>query len=248
MIQTKLMKTTTLTLLTFLVSSFSLHALERPVASTNLGRVNSMCESWAKKSKNDGLSTLIVSFEGLVSYSDSAAEKTYAYLDQVRAGKRSLKKPSLGSMNFVAKNVLLPHMGEIAKDSELLLLSEASQRKDKTVGESCVRAWHKVYGNSLRLVVLGHSFGGYASLRLAKSLEGSVTVDSMLTMDARAMPNEYRFFETPSNVSEHYNYFHKGPIMPGYAVEGATLNQKVPTDHVGVTTHKSVQARFLSLF
>lgn len=232
--------------MTLLVSSVTAGALERPVASTSLKRTSSMCRTWASEAKKKGIKTLIVSFEGLVSYSDSAAHKTYEYLDEVRAGKAP-KAPSLGGMNFVAKNVILPHMRRIAQKSELLLLSEASQRKDKTVGESCVRAWHSVYGNSLRLMIMGHSFGGYASLRLAKAVENTVIVDSMLTMDARAMPNEYRYFETPSNVREHYNYFHKGLMLPGYAVDGATVNQRVPTDHVGVTTHESVQERFLRL-
>lgn len=241
------MKTTTLSLLSLIFIPLMASAIERPVASTALSETSSICKSWASESKRAGIETLIVSFEGLVSYSDSAAKKTYAYLDSVRAGKKTRKVPSLGGMNFVAKNVLIPHMSKIARGSELLLLSEASQRNDKTVGETCVRAWHQVYGNSLRVIVMGHSFGGYASLRLAKSLENSVDIESMLTMDARAMPNEYRYFQTPSNVREHYNYFHKGLVMPGYEIEGATLNQKVSTDHVGVTTHESVQARFVDI-
>ena len=181
-----------------------------------------------------------------MSYSESAAKKTYNYFDQVRSGTR-VKAPSIGSMNFVAKNVIIPHMGEIARTSEILLLSENSEREDTSVGATCVKEWQKVYGDSLRLSVLGHSFGGYAALRLAKAIKGSVIVDQMLTMDARAMPGEYQYFQTPSNVREHYNYFHKGAVMPGYAIEGADLNERVHTNHVGVTTDDKVQARFESL-
>jgi len=236
----------TKTLLFSLVLSTTAMALNRPTASTPPDEAKALCTSWAEASFKKGIDQLIVSFEGLASYSNSAAEKTYQYLDQIKVNKQG-RAPRLGSMNFVANNLLVPQMKQIAKDSELLLMSENSQREKNAVATQCVKAWSKVYGPKLKLIVLGHSFGGYAALNFATEVKKfGIEIDSMLTMDARAMPSEYKYFATPPNVAEHFNFFHKGPWMPGYEIKGAQ-NQKVQTDHVGVTKIDVVQETFLSL-
>lgn len=238
-------KINTLVLSFFIIPSLCL-AVVRPVAKTSLEETKAICKSWSKDSLKKGVYQLIVAFEGLASYSNEAAQKSYQYFDDFSNGKK-VQIPKLGSMNFLNENLLLPHMKRISETSEILILSESSQRKDETIAELCITEWVKTYQNKIRLIILGHSFGGYAAINLSRKLSlDKIEIDEILTMDARAMPNEYKYFTKSDNVNEVWNYFHKGPLMPGYAIKGAK-NTRVNTDHVGVTKVNIVQNKFLEI-
>lgn len=224
----------------------SVFATERPRVDDNLAVTKEICQAWSKSSQSKGVTQLIVAFEGLASYSAKAAEATYKYYDELKKSSGA-RAPRIGSMNFLNENLIVPNMNEIIKESEILILSESSQRKKETVAETCLKSWDKQFKGNLRIILLGHSFGGYAVLNLAKKLqESKINIAQALTMDARAMPNEYVHFKKPNNINQFWNFFHKGPWMPGYAIKGAE-NQRVRTDHVGVTKIEVVQEKFLEI-
>lgn len=243
-------KNPTITLITSLLIALSAtiqaQNVQRPVSKTKLNEAKKMCTTWAKKSKSSGITQLIVSFEGLGSFSQSFADKTYKGLENAKKSKRA--KKARGSMNFVAKNLIAPNLSEIAKHSEILLLSERTHRsREKTVASTCVQAWNKIYRGKAEFIILGHSFGGYAAINLAQTLaKTDVPVKAMLTMDARTTPGNYKHFWKPDNVELHINHFQKGLWMPGYRVKDAQ-NNKYSTNHSGITKIKETKEAFKDL-
>jgi hypothetical protein len=92
-------------------------------------------------------------------------------------------------------------------------------------------------------VVIGHSFGAKACLRLARRLtRHGITVDGMLTIDSRA--RSYSDFDSPPNVSDHVNIYRKGPVMPGYAIRGARNRRLHGTTHGGIPGRAEVHAAY----
>lgn len=208
----------------------------RPTGKSKLGQVSKSCSKWAKASNKKGVNQLIVVFEGLSSFSQSYANRTYALYDLALKGKLKRSKTRKAPMNFVMKNLIGPEMNQIVKRSEILLLSEKTQRKKKaSVASTCVNEWSSVYSGQLDIVIIGHSFGGYSAINLSQRLhENDIPVKAVFTMDARTYPNKYKEFWTPKNVGRHINHFQKGVWMPGYKVKGAE-NSKFSTNHSGIT-------------
>lgn len=217
-----------------------------PNAKTSIKEVKSRARQWALEAKARGNRTLVVAFEGLWSFSQGYADKIYAAQKALRAGQ---KPKSLGSarMSFVAKYLVGPQM---AKHSQLdyLLLPETSESKDSSVALNTVLEWFKVHGRGLKLVVVGHSFGGHASLKLVHKLsKHKVPVAAMLTIDARARPGQYGDFKTTSNVKAAYNYFQKSLFLPGYEIKGA-VNQKLKgVSHGSIPNAEAVRRRYKAL-
>jgi hypothetical protein len=208
----------------------------RPTGKSKLSQVRSSRSKWAKYSNKRGVDQLIVVFEGLSSFSQSYANKTYALYDLASKGKLKGSKTRKAPMNFVMKNLIGPQMSQIAKRSEILLLSEKTQRKKSaSVASTCLAEWSNTYNGQLDIVIIGHSFGGYSAINLSQRLhENSIPVKAVFTMDARTYPNKYKEFWTPKNVNRHINHFQKGVWMPGYKVKGAE-NSKFSTNHSGIT-------------
>ena len=219
----------------------------RPVSSGVNAETGARALAWARAAEARGTRTLVIAFEGLWSYSDSYSDKLYDYQAALRAGQ-SPRAPRGASMSFVGKNLLAPTLATTQRRIELLVLPETSENRADSVGLQTVLAWHQVFGSRLKLVLVGHSFGAYSALRLARKLESrGIGVDHMLTIDARTMPGNYRHFTRPSNVGSLHNYFQKG-MMPGYSIDGADLNQRLRgTSHGAIPGSEPVRARFLSL-
>ena len=147
-------------------------------------------------------------------------------------------------MSFLAKRLIAPSLRRHYSEVELLLLPETSENRERSVARECAQAWRQVHGSALRLLVLGHSFGGYSALRLAKKLKADgISVDAMLTVDARTTPSNYRHFITPSNVRAHHNFFRKG-FMPGYAIEGAVNKRLRGVSHGTIPGALGVKRRW----
>lgn len=214
-----------------------------PAASTPPAEAWAASLPWAREARAAGRRRLIVVFEGLWAWSAAYSQRVYAYQDALRAG-RSPAPPAVSGLSFVTKQLIVPHLPATHRTADLLLLPETSENGDTSVGEQACRAWHQVHGAELSLVIVGHSFGGYSALRLAKKLEArAIPVAAMLTVDARTTPLNYRFFIKPGNVREHANYFQKSPWMPGYAIDGAR-NQRLQVMHGGIPAAPEVVATF----
>ena len=186
----------------------------------------------------------MVVYEGLWSYSSSFVDKLYAHQDALRAG-RSSRAPRSAAMSFVGKHLVAPNLARHV-ETDFLILPETSEKGDgRSVALETVRAWSEVHGSRLKLVLVGHSFGAYSALRLATKLAPrGIQVTHFLAIDARTMPGNYRHFVKPSNVGTLYNFFQKG-LMPGYSIEGATLNRRLSgSSHGRMPGTAPVQERF----
>ncbi len=218
-------------------------AASPPSASTPVAEAHAASLPWARAAHAAGRHTLIVVFEGLWAYSSDYAARIYAYQDQLRAGG-SPARPAASGLSFVGKQLIVPQMRETHAKADLLLLPETSENGEASIAEQAVRAWHQVHGAALKVVVVGHSFGGWSALRLARKLERrSLRVASILTVDARSIPTNYPQFVTPPNVGEHANFFQKSLWMPGYRVDGAT-NVKLFVNHGAIPGAPEVVATY----
>jgi len=227
-------------------TSASQAAPQRPSPRTSASATRAQSLAWARSAQARGSRTLVVAFEGLWSYSSNFVESLYAHQDALRAG-RSSRAPRSASMSFVGKHLLSPNISR-HRNHDFLVLPETSERPAESVGLRTVLAWREVHGSRLKVVLVGHSFGAYSALKLAKKLgQRGVQVRSMLTIDARTMPGNYRHFVKPSNVGALYNYYQKG-LMPGYKITGAQVNQRLRGfGHGKMPSAPQVQERFHAL-
>lgn len=217
-----------------------------PSSSTAPAAAYSAALPWARAAQAAGRHELIVVFEGLWAYSAANSARIYAWQDALRAGQ-SPPAPASSGLSFVSRQLIVPNIRTTLDRAELLLLPETSENGDSSVAEQACRAWRDVHGAQMKLIVVGHSFGGYSALRLAKKLEArGIAIQGMLTVDARTTPLNYRFFITPSNVREHLNYFQKGLWMPGYAIDGAQ-NIRLHVNHGAIPGAPQVVETYLRM-
>lgn len=221
-------------------------APQRPNPRTGPGATRRQSLAWARAAQARGSHTLVVAFEGLWSYSNRFVESLYAHQDALRAGRAS-RAPRRASMSFVGKHLLAPNLNQY-RNLDFLVLPETSERPRESVALRTLLAWREVHGARLKIVIVGHSFGAYSALKLANKLgRRGLRVDSLLAIDARTTPGNYKHFVKPSNVGRLYTYFQKG-LMPGYRIEGAEVNQRIRgTSHGKIPGTAPVQERFRAI-
>lgn len=221
--------------------------IRRPSPSSVTPETRARALAWARAAEARGVRTLVIAFEGLWSFSEGYSDSLYEHQADLRAG-RGGRAPRGASMSFVGKNLIAPTLAQTQASLEFIVLAETSENRTDSVGLQTALAFREVLGARLKLVLVGHSFGAYSALRLARKLEArGARVDHMLTIDARTMPGNYRHFTRPSNVGSLHNYFQKG-LMPGYAIDGADLNQRLRgSSHGAIPGAAPVRARYLAL-
>lgn len=198
----------------------------------------------AEAAKKQGINTLVIAFEGLASHSSGYANDLLKYQDKIRSGQKA-SKPSPVTMNFIGKHLLKPYLDQTKGHAEFITFSEASQKGANSPAVQCAVAWHNSYGPELNLIVVGHSFGGYAAIKLCNELaKKKIPVDHMLTIDARTMPGNYKNFIKPDNVASAQNFFQKSLFMPGYPIEGAVNTRIKGIDHGHMPGGEQVKAAF----
>lgn len=214
-----------------------------PSAATPVSEAYAAALPWARAAHAAGRHTLVVVFEGLWAYSSDDTQRIYEYQDALRAG-RSPGAPSPSGLSFVSRHLIVPNLRDTCARADLLIMPETSENGDSSVAEQAVRAWKQVHGDDLRVVIVGHSFGGWSALRLANKLRRhSIRVQHMLTVDARSIPTNYPSFIKPSNVGQHDNFFQKSLWMPGYRIDGAN-NVKLYVDHGSIPGAPEVVASY----
>ncbi len=201
-----------------------------PSSSTDPSQAYAASLPWARAANAAGRHTLVIAFEGLWAYSSSYARRIYEYEAELRAG-RSPARPAASGLSFVSSLLLVPNLSRSLPKADLLILPETSENGDTSIAEQAARAWKAVHGDALRVIIIGHSFGGYSAIRCGDKLaRHSIPVANVLTVDARAIPTNYQYFEKSRNVARHQNFFQKSLWMPGYAIDGAE-NQRLHVDH-----------------
>lgn len=201
-----------------------------PSSSTDPSQAYAASLPWARAAHAAGRHTLIIAFEGLWAYSSSYARRIYEYQDALRAG-RSPARPAASGLSFVSSLLLVPNLSRSLPVADLLILPETSENGDTSIAEQAARAWRAVHGDALKVIIIGHSFGGYSAIRCGDKLaRHSIPVANVLTVDARAIPTNYQYFTKSRSVARHQNFFQKGLWMPGYAIDGAE-NQRLRVSH-----------------
>jgi hypothetical protein len=217
-----------------------------PRASTAPSDAYARALPWAQSAHAAGRHTLVIVFEGLWAFSAAYAERIYDYQDALRTG-RSPSAPAASGLSFVSSQLIVPNLRESQRTADVMILSETSENGDSSVAEGCARAWHQVHGSQLRLILIGHSFGGYSAIRLGNKLaRHQIPVAGMLTVDARTTPLNYRHFIKPATVAVAKNYFQKGLWMPGYAIDGAE-NTRLQTSHGAIPGAAPVVATYRAM-
>lgn len=236
------------------LTSAKLYSTVRPLPGASLQEVAVNCSSWARSSNK----SLVVAFEGLGAFRKSAAKKLYQYQDSLKKGT-SVQKPENGSMAYVTDNVLIKNLDQTFDKSEILVLPHSGEGDEKSISYNCVKAWHKVHQDNLKLIIVGHSFGGNAAKRLMNTLYKKFSkfkVKAMLSLDPRLKSK----FVTAPNIKKHFVYYQKG-FLRGYPYkdkrgEEFTKNIVVPgrlidgpegNNHANLTLYKEVQRTYLDL-
>lgn len=184
--------------------------------------VKKVCATWAKESKQNGVSTFIIAFEGLWSLSQRKVDKLQEYHSKIKSGENVSMNLS-GFGGYVTKGPLAHLVKNYGEHFEFTVLSH---RTETTTNYSnaltCANEWYQVFGDQLDLNIIGHSFGGYASIFLMHKLQSfKIPVRNIMTADARAYSSGYKYFYKTDNVESFDNYFQKG-FLPGYEIEGAS--------------------------
>lgn len=201
-----------------------------PSAATAPSQAYAASLPWARAANAAGRHTLVIAFEGLWAYSSSYAQRIYQYQAALRAGQTPAR-PAASGLSFVSSLLLVPNLSRSLPVADLLILPETSENGDTSIAEQAARAWKAVHGDQLKVIIIGHSFGGYSAIRCGDKLaRHSIAVANVLTVDARTVPTNYRFFIKSRNVARHQNFFQKSLWMPGYAIDGAE-NQRLHVNH-----------------
>jgi hypothetical protein len=214
------------------------YAIERVTSKTSLDEATVMCTALAKNALKRKSTKLVIGIEGLVSFKQRFADSIYDYQDNLLLGK-NVQPPRGVGLNFVAKNLVKPHMKKNYKKVDYLLMPETSESaKAESVNERCIKSWYRVMGDRLRVVIASHSFGGNAARMLVQKLEKSLPdfkEIQMLTIDPRT-PNPTdigKRFYAPVNVRDNFVFYQKyTPFLWGYPfLERAnTVNRKLLKD------------------
>jgi hypothetical protein len=225
--------------------------LERPDSGMSLDKASKVCTTWARSASKRGSRTLVIGFEGWISFNQNYAEKIYQYQDELIAGK-SPNMPGGTAMNFVGKNLFRKHMGDFHQKVDYLLMPETSEDSDKeSVSQQCIKTWYSVMKEELRLIIVSHSFGGNAARKLVQKLNKDLPQYDeieMLTIDPRT-PNPTdisRRFYAPENVRDNHVYFQKyTPFLWGYpfAERSNTSNKKLLKKDFGGSCNGNYHSR-----
>lgn len=222
-------------------------AARPPASSTDPAQAHAAALPWARAAKAAGRHTLIIVFEGQFAYASGYARRIYEYQEALRRGE-SPSRPLHTGLSFVSTGLIVPHIRETMTTAELIILPETSENPTVSIGSEVGRAWHEVHGADSKIVIVGHSLGGWSALQCGNKLNRfQVPVASVLTMDARTYTANYPYFiKSPNVTGPHKNYFQKSPIFPGYEIRGAE-NQRLHIDHARIPGAPEVVAAYLSM-
>jgi len=191
------------------------------------------CQRVSNHARVHGNRTLVIAFEGLASFSASAARAAYQYQTALEKGL-SPGAPTGGMSGFVARGLMVPTVQKFKGTFEFVVFPYTAT----AAAETCALHWMRVSGR--RLVIAGHSFGGHAAVKLADSLgQRNVRPETVITIDPRwIMGGIYR----SRNAARWENYYQIGGGLPGKSMSDADVNQRLRGGHTGMPFQPEVRA------
>lgn len=188
------------------------------------------CQQVSNQAKTNGNKLLIIAFEGLSQYNDSAAQQLYHYQT---TGKGPL--PVLGNGTnggLVTGGMLSPLVRKYGHGFEVVIFdSNATQD-----GANCGALWMSA-AKGRELLIVGHSWGGSDASAAANALVAAgYPINSVITVDA--------CFGGPISrpargIAYWANFYQRnsGDLRQGYALPNANVDRLV-----GGTTHMTIPA------
>lgn len=187
------------------------------------------CKQVATKAGN---TTYIFGFEGLVSFNKRLYLNLKKHQQKLRKGQASKFKAN-GSMGFLTKKFLAKYVNKYPHQFEFFVFPQKiKSRKKANKADQCIKEVWKATGGNAQMILLGHSFGGFDVINVAKRLP-NIRFDQAVTMDARAYPGQYKFFIRPNNIKSFRNYYQLG-ALPGHKIKGVDFELKMKATHVSL--------------
>ncbi len=194
------------------------------------------CQRALANARVNGNRTLVIAFEGLASFSASNTRAAYDYQNALAKGQNA-NSPTGGMGGFVARGLMVPTVQKLKGSFEFIVLPYTATGTANT----CALEWKRVAGR--KLIIAGHSFGGYAAVRLAEGLaQRNVRPDTVITIDPRWIVGG--IFRS-RNATRWENYYQLGGGLPGKSIPDAEVNERLSGGHTGMPFQLAVRAALL---
>lgn len=147
------------------------------------------CERLSESAARRGVNTLVIAFEGWLSFSREATQNLYRYHWDLNQNAHSTFTDTVLGAGYVARGTLPPLVSRLWNRIEVLSYSFDEMNSSELIPLACAKVWltHRVQGTGFarrNLILIGHSLGGSAVLKLSKHLEGeNLPVALAVTLD-----------------------------------------------------------------
>ena len=211
----------------------------KPAGGESAEAIAQKCELLSKVAASKGVRTLLIGFEGLISFDASGTQAVYRYLWDL-SHERKAPAPTWGSGGYLLHGLIVPLIKHYDRSIEILMFPEYSQSDSAgSAAERCATTWVKS-ASDRKLVILGHSYGGHAANQLATALDrGRVPIDFVYTVDARVKGYVGSLGRT-KNAARWENFYQTNTLfLNGYVVPDADTNENLSSAGV---SHTSIPA------
>ena len=198
------------------------------------------CMRLSEWNRRRGIKTLVIAFEGLASYSPSATRAAYDYHRRILEGSKEPVRLPYAFGGFVARGLMIPVIANAASSFDFLVFPYTATG----IAHTCALEWLKVSGR--RIILVSHSFGGMATVRVAGDLEKlGIPIHEVITIDPRT-PFFGIGLERTQNAKRWENFYQWGGGLPGKSMPDADLNQRLWGAHTGMPFQPAVRQALLS--
>jgi hypothetical protein len=208
----------------------------KPTGGESIDEIAEKCELLSKVAAYKGVKTLVIGFEGLISFDSSGTQAAYKFLWDL-SHSRKAPAPTYGGGGYLLHGLVVPLIKHYDKKIEVLMFPEYSQSSSAgSAAERCATIWVKS-ASGRKLVITGHSYGGHAANQLAVQLDQArVPIDFVFTVDARTK-NYIGSLGRTQNAARWDNFYQTNTLfLNGYSVPDADSNTNLSSDGVSHTS------------
>lgn len=193
-----------------------------PAAQAAIPISEDACRRLSEGAKITNTKALIIGYEGLFSSSPINANLLSSYREKLATGKPARRPLYIFGGSFLTRGPLTKIVEQYKNRVQVLMFGR-HQTSASSVPGKCATIWMNDKGpgtEGRKVIIVGHSFGGAAAHKLAKSLQ--VKVDAVVTADPRDPVCLGECFPgtKPSNVTFWSNHYQLTPLR-GHKVGGA---------------------------